>query len=92
MEEPPSSFENLTEKVLQLDREIRGEGWDHALPYVGPRTYFRFLESFCEIFKKKNSEAVAERASLRWVGPISRLLIENTWCQWTEVLSGSYLE
>ena len=66
------------EKVLRLDREIGAESWDHALPYVGPRMYLRFLESFCEIFRRKNSETVAERASLRWAGPVGGLLLENT--------------
>ena len=70
------------EKVLQLEWEIGAERWDHALPYVGPTTYLRFLESFCEIFRRKNSEAVAERASLRWAGPVmggacGGLLLEN---------------
>lgn len=65
----PSSFQCLMEKVLKLEREMSGNGEGIeglALPYVGPRTHLQFLECFCEIFRKKNSEAIDEKKNLRY--------------------------
>ena len=59
----PSSFKCLLEKVhRELDGGRRG---GLALSYVGPRTFLQFLECFCEIFRRKNSESVAEEENLR---------------------------
>ena len=65
----PSSFRCLMEKVLMLEKEMSGDGMASAglaLPYVGSRTLLQFLECFCEIFRRKNSEAVAEKMNLRY--------------------------
>ena len=54
------------EGVLDLDRVVSGNDVTEnlKLPYLGPRTYQQFMECFCEIFKKKNSEAKQERENL----------------------------
>ncbi len=54
------------EGVLDLDRVVSGNDVTKnlKLPYLGPRTYQQFMECFCEIFKKKSSEAKKERENL----------------------------
>ena len=65
-QEPPSSMDYLMEKVLDLDRVVSGSDVTEnlKLPYLGPRTYQQLMECFCEIFKKKSSEAKRERENL----------------------------
>ena len=64
--DPPSSMDYLMEKVLDLDRVVSGNDITEnlKLPYLGPRTYQQFMECFCEMFKKKSSEAKEERENL----------------------------
>ena len=54
------------EKVLDLDRVVSGNDVTEKLklPYLGPRTYQQLMECFCEIYKKKNSEAKERRENL----------------------------
>ena len=65
-QESPSSFNYLMENVLKLNSVLHGNkhSIDLHLPYVGLKTYFQFLECFCELFRKKNSEMIEERKNL----------------------------
>ena len=56
----------LMEKVFHLDSIINGNNnfARLSLPYLGPKTYQQFMECFCEVFKRKISEAKKERENL----------------------------
>ncbi len=55
----PSSFECLFEKVLQLLDNSTSE-----FSFIGPTKHTEFLECFCEIFTRKQSELSQDRANL----------------------------
>ena len=61
----PSGTECLIEKVAQLAKEVDGVVNRLAVPYVGPRTFLRFIECFCEFFKRRKAEIQATKNALR---------------------------
>ncbi len=57
--EPPSSFDCLFEKVLELLENTAGQ-----FPYIGPAKHMEFLECFCDIFSMKESDVSRDKANL----------------------------
>ena len=61
----PTSSECLVEKMAQVAMEMDGVVNRLAVPYVGPRTFLRFIECFCEFFKRRKAEIQATESALR---------------------------
>lgn len=61
----PTGTDCLIEKVAQLSKEVDGVVNRLAVPYVGPRTFLRFIECFCDSFKRRKAEVQAMEDALR---------------------------